>query len=190
MWMNDCWLWLSGARWRAVRSRLPRRRAPARRPSFVPQLLALEDRIVPSTLTVTNLTDTGVAGDGSLRGEIAAAAPADTIQFAPSLKGALNLASDLTLGKNLTLQGTLDASGNPLVTLSRGGAYNSTDLGVAAGVTASVADLGFTGADLYALDNSGALTLDRVTVSGNQIGFTGTIYYPSNFFGTIHNTGL
>ena len=44
-----------------------------RRPCFRPQLEALNDRLVPSMLTVTNNLDTGVAGDGSLRGEIAAA---------------------------------------------------------------------------------------------------------------------
>src|SRR5262245_9948339 len=42
---------------------------PGRRRSFVPRLEALEGRAVPSTLTVTNLGDTGAAGDGSLRGE-------------------------------------------------------------------------------------------------------------------------
>jgi hypothetical protein len=174
---------------RAVRSRFPRRQAPYRRPSFVPRLLVLEDRTVLSTLTVTNLSDTGVAGDGSLRGEIAAAAPSDTIQFAPGLKGTINLAGDLTLGSNLTLQGNRDATGSPLVTLSRGGAYNSTDLSVAAGATVSVEGLGFTGADLNAVANGGTLTLDHVRVSDNQIGFAGTRHFPTNFMGTIYNTG-
>jgi predicted outer membrane repeat protein len=151
-------------------------------------LQALEDRTVPSTLMVTNLSDTGVAGDGSLRGEIAAAAPGDTIQFSPSLKGTLNLASDLALGTNLTLQGNLDASGNPLVTLSRGGADSSTDLSVAAGVTASVWDLGLSGATLHALVNQGALTLGHDTVSGNRIGYNSS-GFGLNYFGTVDNTG-
>ena len=51
----------------------------------VPGLETLEDRTVPSTLMVTNNLDTGVPGDGSLRGEIAAAQSGDTIKFAHSL---------------------------------------------------------------------------------------------------------
>jgi hypothetical protein len=46
----------------------------------------LEGRALPSTLAVTNTSDTGVSGDGSLRGEIAAAS-GDTIEFAGSVHG-------------------------------------------------------------------------------------------------------
>ena len=50
-----------------------------RRPApFRPHLEALENRWVPSTLTVTKALDTGALGDGSLRGEIAAAQSGDT----------------------------------------------------------------------------------------------------------------
>ena len=78
----------------ALSARSPRtparrgRHAPAgrKRPApFRPHLEALEDRWVPSTLTVTNNLDTGAAGDGSLRGEIAAAQSGDVINFAPGL---------------------------------------------------------------------------------------------------------
>jgi hypothetical protein len=48
----------------------------------VPRLEVLEGRALPSTLSVTTLRDSGVAGDGSLRGEIAAAQSGDTITFA------------------------------------------------------------------------------------------------------------
>src|SRR5436309_17430 len=56
-------------------------------PRIRPRLEILEDRCLPSTLTVLNNTDTGVSGDGSLRGEIAAAQSGDTIVFDPSLNG-------------------------------------------------------------------------------------------------------
>src|SRR5262249_37845014 len=74
----------------------------------------LEDRTLPSTLTVTNLLD---SGDGSLRAEIAAAASGDTIVFDPSLKGTITLTSgELAVATNLTIQGpgagTLTVSGN------------------------------------------------------------------------------
>jgi hypothetical protein len=66
---------------------------------------ALEDRWVPSTLTVTNNLDT--ATPGSLRGEIAVAQSGDTIVFAPSLNGqTITLSGDeLVLNKNLTING-------------------------------------------------------------------------------------
>jgi predicted outer membrane repeat protein len=71
---------------------------------FRPQLEALEGRDVPSTLTVTNNLDSGA---GSLRADIAAANPGDTINFAPTLDGrAVTLTSgQLVINKNLTIQG-------------------------------------------------------------------------------------
>src|SRR5262249_38513435 len=48
-----------------------------------PRLEVLEDRCVPSALTVTKISDTGLFADGSLRGEILAATSGDSIQFAP-----------------------------------------------------------------------------------------------------------
>jgi hypothetical protein len=84
--------------------------SPLRQTTFRPRLEVLEDRDVPSTLTVTNNLDTGVVGDGSLRGEIAAAGSGDTIAFAPSLSGQ-TIALSSTNGelkiawKNLTIQG-------------------------------------------------------------------------------------
>ena len=103
----------------------------------MPRLDVLEDRLVPSTLTVTNLSDTGAAGDGSLRGQIAAASPGDTIQFAPGLRGSIALGSTLTLDRNVAVVGNVDAGGYPLVTLTRSGWYDyeaggSTDLAVIA----------------------------------------------------------
>jgi hypothetical protein len=144
--------------------------------------------LAPSTLTVTTLADTGVAGDGSLRGEIAAAAPGDTIKFAPGLSGTIALSSDLTIDRNLTIRGNRDAAGNPRVALSRGGAQGGTDLVVNAGVTASVSGLTFTGGSEHALLNHGSLTLDHVAVSGNQIGYY-IGFVPHQFNGTINNDG-
>jgi hypothetical protein len=160
--------------------------APARRRSFVPRLDVLEDRSVPATLIVTNLGDTGVPGDGSLRGEIGAAAPGDVVTFAATLSGTINLGSDLGIGSDLTVQGNLDAAGHPLVSLSRGESGSSTDLFVGAGVTASVYGLGFTGANGHAVVNNGTLTLDHITVSGNWLSTDpGSA---TNSFGTVYNT--
>jgi hypothetical protein len=72
--------------------------------SFVPRLEVLEDRTVPSTLTVTNTLDKGA---GSLRDAITKAGNGDTIVFAPSLDGqTITLTSDqLTINKNLDIEG-------------------------------------------------------------------------------------
>src|SRR5947209_3927714 len=79
-----------------------RSNAPAVRPAFRPTLEALEDRWVPSTLTVLNNLDSGA---GSLRADIAAAHNGDTIVFAPSLAGqTITLASgELFIKHSLTI---------------------------------------------------------------------------------------
>jgi hypothetical protein len=87
---------------------------PAReRRSFVPRLESLEDRTVPSTLTVTNPLDKGA---GSLRYTITNAKSGDTIVFAPSLDGqTITLTSDqLTINKSLDIEGP----GPDLLTIS------------------------------------------------------------------------
>jgi hypothetical protein len=72
---------------------------------FRPRLEALEDRCLPSTLTVTTNQDT--ATPGSLRAEIAAAQSGDTIVFDPSLNGQTIALSgnELVLNKSLNING-------------------------------------------------------------------------------------
>jgi hypothetical protein len=92
-------------------SRIPRRnklRKNVQQSRFVPRLEILEDRTVPSTLTVTNNLDKGA---GSLRDAITNAKSGDTIVFASSLDGqTITLTSDqLTINKSLDIEGP-DAS--------------------------------------------------------------------------------
>ena len=68
---------------------------PLVRPPFRPVLESLEDRTLPSTLTVVNLNDHGA---GSLRAELAQAHSGDTIVFAPQLQGSLGEPSGQPLG--------------------------------------------------------------------------------------------
>jgi hypothetical protein len=83
--------------------------------SFVPRLEILEDRTLPSTLTVLNTLDKGA---GSLRDTITSAKNGDTIVFAPSLDGqTITLTSDqITINKSLDIEGPgaslLAVSGN------------------------------------------------------------------------------
>jgi hypothetical protein len=79
----------------------------------VPRLETLEDRTLPSTLTVLNALDSGA---GSLRDAISAAKSGDTIVFAPSLDGqTITLTSDqLTINKTLDIEGP----GASLLTIS------------------------------------------------------------------------
>src|SRR4051794_13784821 len=73
-----------------------------------------------ATLTVTNCADSGASGDGSLRGEIAAAASGDTIGLTPGLTCTITLGSTLTLDTNLTIDATgatIAVDGNNAVTV-------------------------------------------------------------------------
>jgi hypothetical protein len=94
-----------------------RAEAPAAPPPRVPAPLveALEDRALPSTLTVLNTLDSGA---GSLRDTITKAGNGDTIVFASSLDDqTITLTSDqLTINKSLDIEGPgaslLAVSGN------------------------------------------------------------------------------
>src|SRR5262245_51278439 len=79
-----------------------RRRRPAR---HVLHLDVLEDRLTPSTLTVTSAADDG--SSGTLRAVVGAANSGDTIVFDHSLKGqTITLKSgELNVTQNLTIQG-------------------------------------------------------------------------------------
>src|SRR5215471_4691311 len=104
-------------------SRLTRRQGLRRLPQAYrvrPTLEVLEGRALPSTLTVMNTSDTGVSGDGSLRGEIKAAASGDTIEFAGNVRGqTITLSSgELMIDKSLDIEGPVD---NPVVISAKGG---------------------------------------------------------------------
>ena len=99
-----------------AQSARPQRSKSRPAPRVQLRLEALENRCVPSTLTVLNINDSGA---GSLRADIAAAHSGDTIAFAPSLVGqTITLTSgELLVNKNLTITGP----GAGKLTVSGGG---------------------------------------------------------------------
>jgi hypothetical protein len=178
------------------------RKAPAR---FRPQLESLESRYVLSTLVVTNNSDTGISGDGSLRGELAAAASGDTIAFAGSLKGkTITLTQgELALSRSLTIAGPVAnpvtisghhasrvfdiTSSSAIVTLSGltitlGGAFKGGGIDNTGTLTVSQCSLSSNSAGVVGggIDNTGTVTVSQSSLSGNSAGFDG---------GGIYNEG-
>lgn len=168
--------------------------------SAQPRLEPLDDRIVPSTFTVTNLLDDG--GDGSLRWAINqanAASDADTISFAPGLAGAIAL--DPTKGElDITASLTIDGPGAGSLTISGNDAsrvFNISgsttdvvirDLTIAHGLANTTTMLGPSGPVALGggLLNSGAhVTLSGVTLADNQAVASQTGYVQTNLVSDI-----
>src|SRR5262245_1517447 len=132
-----------------------------------PHLEELENRCLPSLITVANLHD---AGAGSLRQAIlrANAAPnADTIQFAAGLRGTITLTSgELLITHNLRILGPATAG------LSVSGNHASRVFDIAAGAAVTIANLtitrGFTLQPGGGIQNQGALTLNNVAMIQNN----------------------
>ncbi len=156
------------------------RKAPRRGPSL-PRLEALEDRALPSTFTVTNLLDNGSVG--SLRwavGQANAHPGPDAINFAPGLHGTIALSAGQL---NVTDSVTVNGPGANQLTVSGSNASRVFDVsgsgtsavirdltvadGRASGTTAT-GPLGDSTLGGGILDEGAALTLSRVTVTGNQ----------------------
>jgi hypothetical protein len=164
-----------------VRSRSRSRpRRPARLSRCRLTLTILEDRTLPSTLTVTNLLD---SGDGSLRDQVAASADGDTIVFDNSLRGTITLTSgELDIPHALTIQGPgadiVTVSGNNtqrVFHVEPNAAATITNLTIANGRV--VADLG------AGIDSEGSLTLRNSILRNNTARMGAGVAF------VAHNTG-
>lgn len=184
MWFSS---WLRNRKHSAADERIHAHVSPRQRTAFRPRLEALEDRWLPSTLTVMNNLDTG---PGSLRADIATAQGGDTIIFDPSLTGqTIALTSgELAITKNLTIQGpatnhvainggvarVFEVDGATTnVTLSNlwivNGQGNADSNSNAAGTNPGD---GYGGGVL----NFGMLTVNGCSLSGNRATYGGGIY--------------
>jgi predicted outer membrane repeat protein len=169
--------------------------SPRQGAGFRPRLEALEDRWLPSTLSVTSIKD---SASGSLRAVIAAAHSGDTIVFSSKLDGkTITLTSgELDLTKNLTIQGPgagqLTISGNSANWYSDystlRNTYASRVFEVAQNATVTLSGLTISNGDGLAgytlgkhpsdyegggiLDH-GTLTLSGCTISNNHADHTG-----------------
>ncbi|MEW5835207.1 MAG: DUF4347 domain-containing protein, partial [Pseudomonadota bacterium] len=134
-----------------------------------------------ATLTVTSAADSGT---GTLRAEIAAAQSGDTITFdTVSMGGAtITLSSgQLTISKNLTIEGDLDGNGTPDITINAN--YTSRVFNIGSGTTVTLDGLviehglavgnGGNGGSAATtamgggIFNAGTLTLNDVSVINN-----------------------
>src|SRR5262245_28364626 len=131
----------------------------------------LEDRALPSTFTVLNLLD---SGPGSLRAAVTSANTtpgADSIQFAPGLKGTIPLASELSVTDALTINGPgankITVSGNDATRVFHvsGTTLAINDLTVANGLASVPAGPAFGGG---LLNDGASVSLAHVVFAGNQ----------------------
>src|SRR5262249_50695809 len=130
------------------------------------------DRTVPSTFTVTNLTD---HDPGSLRAAVMAANAnpgVDTIKFAPGLHGTIRLSDQLTITDDLTIKGPganqLTVSGNNATRVFDISASNVTIAGLTIANGSVTADevTNFGGGGI--LNEAGStLTLNRDVLQNN-----------------------
>jgi hypothetical protein len=174
-----------------IRCRKSRRPVPSMQPSPRLRVEHLEDRTVPSTFTVHNLTD---GGPGSLRAAVMAANTnpgADVIAFAPGLRGTVGLT-----GGELGITDDLEIDGPGANKLAVSGSDAGRVFRIGSGAAVSIDGLTVThgravgqGGGIF---NAGTLTVSHAVLSDNTaVGIPGASLgaVVDAFGGGIFNTG-
>jgi hypothetical protein len=156
--------------------------------TFRPRFEALEDRCVPSTLTV-NKADDDVTEKHTLRWAVANAVSGDEIQITAALKDTpiVLTQGELVLNQNVTIEGV----GNVAETISGGGASRVFE--VAAGTSVTIENVTITSGNGLAnpsdtsnflgdggailMHGTGTLTMSGCTLSGNSASRNGGAIY-------------
>jgi hypothetical protein len=169
-WLNNCFNYRSMRRIRPA--------TPARGRRFQPCVELLEERVVPSTITVQNNADSGA---GSLRAALLSANSGDTINFATG---------GLTGGQTITLTSgslspdvnvTITGSGAPPVTIIDAGnrAFDFTNSNVTSAtlqdltIQGAASDANNGGAILSAVGGNFELTIEQCTISNSSTNAAG-----------------
>ena len=157
---------------RATRRGGPQPRRTCSLVRFRPQVETLEDRCIPTVLTVTTAADNALAPPpGSLRTVLAAANNGDTIMFAPNLANepvVLQGSSipTLTVSKNVTIT----SGGVPGIVIDGNNA--ATVFSINSGVTATIDRLtisyGLSQSQGGGILNNGNLTITACTIAHNR----------------------
>ena len=178
-----------------IRAHPDRRRCGSvgRPPSRKLEIEALEDRVVPATITVTNLGDTG---PGTLRAAIEQAnldQSNGTINFAPSVMGTITLSTALPeLSSNVIIAGpglsalsvTRDVTGPAfnIFTVAAGVSVSVSGLTISGGLGATFVPYVISEGSAGGIYNAGTLALTDCTLSNNSA-------ISGGVGGAIYNTG-
>ncbi len=128
-----------------------------------------------ATLTVTNVSD---SGSGSLRETLANADDGDTLVFARSLKDltiVLPDSSQISIDKNITLNGDVNGDKRPDITIS-GGGHSSRLFKIEKGVEVTLKSLNLIHGHANeggGILNNGTLTMEYCRMSNNYANWTG-----------------
>ena len=152
----------------------------------------LENRTVPTTITVSNLYDTGA---GSLRDAItqANANPGSTIVFGSGVTGSIQLGSGLP---NITANMTISGPGSSNLSVIGGKSANASfdAFSISNGKTITISGITLssfqTATNGGAIQNLGTLTLQNSIISGNSASQGAGIYCGPGSTTTIQNSTI